>query len=182
MALADEIRRDIHGEPIDLCCDLGHEAPAPVDPSESVLMDVIRVDNMPNFEQMSNPPDGWVTDVLRCGAHAVEEISLPTDGYEEALVWVDTADDAPPGSKTAIDASELVVVDHSPSAHGAEPPLVEGRWSLRAAIQGDYGLPRIGRQRAILPKYRYLEKDFLVEIIERQVSQARDVVGAEETG
>ncbi|SFS00159.1 hypothetical protein SAMN05216559_2319 [Halomicrobium zhouii] len=181
MALADEIRRDIHGEPIYLTCDLKHETYVPVDPAGSILMDVIRVDNMPNFAQMSDPPDGWVTDVLRCGAHAVEEIPFPTDGYDEALVWVETVDDAPPGFRSAIDASDLDVVDHSPSSHGAEPPLVDGQSSARAAAQGDYGFPRIGRQRSLLPAYRYVEKDFLVEGIERQIAQARRVRDGEET-
>jgi len=88
-----------------------------------------------------------VTDIFRYEAHAVEETPFPTDGHDEVLVWVDTVADVPPGSSTAIDASDLVVVDHSPSTYGAEPPLVERTLSLQATAQG-FGFPgSVGSER-----------------------------------
>jgi len=113
-----------------------------------------------------------VTDIFRYEAHAVEETPFPTDGHDEVLVWVDTVADVPPGSSTAIDASDLVVVDHSPSTYGAEPPLVERTLSLQANAQGNFGFPRISRQRAILAQYRALEQDNMVEMIAQQVSKS----------
>jgi len=89
-----------------------------------------------------------VTDIFRYEAHAVEETPFPTDGHDEVLVWVDTVADVPPGSSTAIDASDLVVVDHSPSTYGAEPPLVERTLSLQATAQGNFGFPgSVGSER-----------------------------------
>lgn len=82
---------------------------------------------MSNFEDLVGPPDGWIYDVVRCEGHFVDSVPLPTDGYAEAVVVVDLVDvqrgEAPDEHDAVIDASEMQVLDHSPTDHGANPPV-----------------------------------------------------------
>ena len=124
-------------------------------------------------------------DAIRCADHLSAAIELPTDGYAEALVYVDLTDvrmeNTSGSGKAVIDASELAVVDYSAPAAGVDPPKVELRLMREALVeQRDYGFCRISRQERLLPTCRQLVKEGLmppehVENIQQAVENARSL-------
>lgn len=82
-----ELHADIHattlGEGGDLC--EYHARPTVIAPSDSVLLECIRVVDHP---QLGTLPEGRMIDTTRCSDCSVAAIEAPTTGYEEALVRV----------------------------------------------------------------------------------------------
>jgi hypothetical protein len=86
------------------------------------LRAVILTSELPN-------PTGWVTDSLRCRDCETDTVSLPTDGFDEALVTFNIADTT---NQVAVDASDLAVVDVSRDGSGYHPPTINLQILLEA--------------------------------------------------
>lgn len=129
------LKDDIQGESVAEAprCDYCGDSIAVDQPVE---YDVIRIANLPNLEQLVNPPAGWFADALRCQDCNRDQITPATNGFDEALVMV-TLSESERGY--SIDTSSFTVVDVSLENDGYEPPMVDPR---RVAQYQDMGLAR----------------------------------------
>ena len=103
-----ELKRDIPGERVadaHTCDYCGAE----VEVGEPVLYEVIRIADMPNPEQLFNPPPGWFADAIRCRNCDIDELTPASDGFDEALVMVHLAES---NDVLSIDASRLSSMSH----------------------------------------------------------------------
>lgn len=152
-----------------LVCDLHYETYRYLNPAAPVLYDAIKVVDLPNLEQLLDPPSGWVLDAARCPDHGIEAFEYPSDGYAEALISVEVTgvgDDI-----LGIDGTSIEVLDYSPSADGYYPLPVSGSMVQRACRRGDYGIGRLTRHVPSLDVYRQGGVTWLVEEIEDRLER-----------
>lgn len=114
------LKRELHGEPVGglhgFVCDY---CAGPMPTGEPVCYEAIRVADMPNFEELVDPPDGWVLDASRCRRCERETLEPATDGYDEVMVMVSVADQ---GGVLSLDSSSLSIIDYSLDGDGYHPP------------------------------------------------------------
>ncbi|UPM45256.1 hypothetical protein [Halocatena salina] len=110
--IKEEIAGELHavsfGEAIS--CDY-HHRPKEISFDGSVLVESIRLIDHPQL-QLEEWPDSWQLNAVRCSDHSMEEIALPTKGFEETLV-------SPPVKETntvmSVDAPENADVQVLPT-------------------------------------------------------------------
>ena len=136
MGLAAEIRRDVHGVPInhgsvDVVCDQPHAIPRAVDCEGPVQYELAKVGESLTILEGLPIVGVWVPDLLRCADCEVDSLADPTDGYAEALVEVEIGWHA---GQRVLDASELRVLEYSAEAEWTDPPPIPD-WVLQSALQ-----------------------------------------------
>lgn len=162
-----ELHADIHattlGEGGVLC---GYHARPPViAPSDSVLLECIRVVDHP---QLGTLPEGWIIDAARCSDCSVATIETPTTGYEEALVRVPLSDLNGVVSVATPAVDDISVLGVSPASEGCHP-LVVDQQLLDASEPGDVGISRWTRVQGMLDAE---PPEPLREHIERLIEQS----------
>lgn len=115
------VQRAIHGHRVVSArlCDYCGE-PFTID--DPVLYEVVRIRDLPNFEALVDPPEGWFPDAARCQACHRDRLAPATDGIDEALVTLEITESA---GLLRIDATDLEVVDYAPSSEGYDPPVMD---------------------------------------------------------
>lgn len=152
MDVADEIAREIHGIELgltatDVICDCHYTAPRPIDTDERVQYECVRLGEPIRSITGIDVPDIWGPDLLRCPDGALDSLSNPTTGIGEAIVEVDIDQQ---DHSHVIDASALMMLDHSPKAEGKPLPAVPLFIVKTAIEQPDLGSRRRSRLERIV--------------------------------
>lgn len=142
----DELRHDLHGEPVGLIhttpilrC---HYCGAVVETTEPIMYEALRVVNLPMLETVLDPPVEWVLDTARCHNCVIQQLTPATAGYDEALVrFAVTETDG----ILSVDGSTLRVVDLALAGDGYAPPQLGTHTLIES---GDVGTARWLRMRA----------------------------------
>lgn len=173
MSLRDELATALHGVPtgrggLEVVCDLYHEIPEPVDTAERVQYECIRVDeSVTIFGRLGYPCyDMWTPDLLRCRDCERESLSMPTDGFEEALVTLDLHWT---GDQHILDTRDLTLLDHSPVDDGQDPPDVPLSVLETVVETRDPGYLRRSRVDRAIDYFRENDNDDLADLLEPQL-------------
>jgi|GEM_PF-2734693 len=120
-AVVESLRQDIHGERVisarrcDYCTGtFSIEAP--------VLYEVARYSDVDYFTDTLGIPETWIPDAARCTACTRTTIEPATEGVEELLIRIGVTETR---GLLRLDASELEIIEYSPSSTGYEAPPVQ---------------------------------------------------------
>jgi hypothetical protein len=157
----EAMKRDLHGEQVgtDPICDF---CDGEVDIDEPVMYDALHVVDLPNIEQLFDPPSEWLPDALRCHACEIEALDPATKGLDEACLIVHLNES---NGVFSIDASSVTVVAVSAHTDGYHAPMVN---PMLMSQTGDLGLARwIRVQWFVNNSVHPLTDDIWKEMVER---------------
>lgn len=176
MSLEAELGRELHGELLGgagmIFCDYATDGCAPLDHTESICYEAIRVVTSPTFDDLPIPSE-WVLDAARCPIHASSTLPCPTKGFDEVLLTLEA--EPVENGMFAVVGQSVQVLDVSLADEGVDPVVAPEAATTRALGQLDYGFDRLGRQaRLLTARVRRAFPDFATAVDE---ATARDPRG-----